>query len=424
MVKNLKLIALFLTLVISIFSVNAQTVLGTAKTEGFQVADPSFENWTQQFDGKPALGGGSTGANTGKGLWYGANVYKDLVGGVYGQVVYQTTEAKSGKYAAKLMDTKVGVVIVGIEIKEISPSWVTLGRPWSYLKGTDTGTATAGTDGGINFTHRPDTMSVWIKRYAPTPENFNLVYYAWKGTAKGHKYKAKSGGCQDAGEHIDEESDIRRVVKENINSCGTDVEAEQVAEGYYGDCGNKGTKITYGKQYANWTEIKVPIVYTKDVAPEKMNIILSASPYPEGRRTDGLNEGNYMIVDDLSLIYSSKIHELRLGGEKYSEFTANKYEYTYILPVSSDVATIKDIPAITAFRSGRQLNSNELTITPAAKLGDPTIITVKAEDGSSTTKYTIYFKLALSENSRLSNIYVNGTPIQGFTGYKSDYKNS
>ena len=421
MVKNLKLIALFLTLVISIFSVNAQTVLGTAKTEGFQVADPGFENWTQQFDGKPALGGGSTGANTGKGLWYGANVYKDLVGGVYGQVVYQTTEAKSGKYAAKLMDTKVGVTILGIPIEATSPSWVTLGRPWSYLKGTDTGTATAGTDGGINFTHRPDTMSVWIKRYAPTPENFNLVYYAWKGTAKGHKYKAKSGGCQDAGEHIDEESDIRRVVKENINSCGTDVEAEQVAEGYYGDCGNKGTKITYGKQYANWTEIKVPIVYTKDVAPEKMNIILSASPYPEGRRTDGLNEGNYMIVDDLSLIYSSKIHELRLGGEKYSDFTANKYEYTYILPVSSDVATIKDIPAITAFRSGRQLNSNELTITPAAKLGDPTIITVKAEDGSSTTIYTIYFKPAPSENSRLSNIYVNGTPIQGFTGYKSDY---
>ena len=421
MVKNLKLITLFLTLVISIFSVNAQTVLGTAKTEGFQVADPGFENWTQQFDGKPALGGGSTGANTGKGLWYGANVYKDLVGGVYGQVVYQTTEAKSGKYAAKLMDTKVGVTIFGIPIEETSPSWVTLGRPWSYLKGTDTGTATAGTDGGINFTHRPDTMSVWIKRYAPTPENFNLVYYAWKGTTKGHKYKAKSGGCQDAGEHIDEESDIRRLVKENINSCGTDVEAEQVAEGYYGDCGNKGTKITYGKQYANWTEIKVPIVYTRDVAPEKMNIILSASPYPEGRRTDGLNVGNYLIVDDLSLIYSSKIHELRLGGEKYSDFTANKYEYTYILPVSSDVATIKDIPAITAFRSGRQLNSNELTITPAAKLGDPTIITVKAEDGSSTTKYTIYFKPALSENSRLSNIYVNGTPIQGFTGYKSDY---
>lgn len=418
MVKNLKLITLFLTLVISIFSVNAQTVLGTAKTEGFQVADPSFENWSQSFNGKPALGGGSTGANTGKGLWYGANVYKNVIGiEAFGHVVHQISEAHSGNYAAKLVDTEVGAA----GITETSPSWVTLGTPWAYLDGLKVGSATAGTDGGVKFTARPDTMAVWIKRYAPTPENFNLVYYAWKGTAKGHKYKAKSGGCQDAGEHIDEESDIRRVVKENINSCGTDVEAEQVAEGYYGDCGNKGTKITYGKQYANWTEIKVPIVYTKDVAPEKMNIILSASPYPEGRRTDGLNEGNYMIVDDLSLIYSSKIHELRLGGEKYSEFTANKYEYTYILPVSSDVATIKDIPAITAFRSGRQLNSNELTITPAAKLGDPTIITVKAEDGSSTTKYTIYFKPALSENSRLSNIYVNGTPIQGFTGYKSDY---
>jgi hypothetical protein len=89
---------------------------GTAKTDGLQVADPSFENWSQTFDGKPALGGGSTGENTGKGLWYGANVYKDLVGGVYGQVVYQTKEAKSGTYAAKLMDTEVGVEILGLPI--------------------------------------------------------------------------------------------------------------------------------------------------------------------------------------------------------------------------------------------------------------------------------------------------------------------
>ncbi|MBR2493386.1 MAG: hypothetical protein IKB64_08040, partial [Paludibacteraceae bacterium] len=104
MVKNLKLIALFLTLVISIFSVNAQTVLGTAKTEGFQVADPSFENWSQSFNGKPALGGGSTGANTGKGLWYGANVYKNVIGiEAFGHVVHQISEAHSGNYAAKLV---------------------------------------------------------------------------------------------------------------------------------------------------------------------------------------------------------------------------------------------------------------------------------------------------------------------------------
>ena len=100
MVKNLKLIALFLTLVISIFSVNAQTVLGTAKTEGFQVADPSFENWSQSFNGKPALGGGSTGANTGKGLWYGANVYKNVIGIELNPTTGNV--AKSGEYKKEL----------------------------------------------------------------------------------------------------------------------------------------------------------------------------------------------------------------------------------------------------------------------------------------------------------------------------------
>ena len=405
MVKNLKLITLFLTLVISIFSVNAQTVLGTAKTEGFQVADPSFENWSQSFNGKPALGGGSTGANTGKGLWYGANVYKNVIGiEAFGHVVHQISEAHSGNYAAKLVDTEVGAA----GITETSPSWVTLGTPWAYLDGLKVGSATAGTDGGVKFTARPDTMAVWIKRVSEGTEHINLVYYSWKGTSRADSYLNKDGGCTST-THYDEESDIRKTLDPNI--CNTAVSATQIGEGNF----------QTSNQYSDWTQIKVPIQYYTNDIPEKMNIILSASNYPEGRRNDGLFVGNYMIVDDLELIYSSKIQELRLGGEKYSEFTANKYEYTYILPVSSDVATIKDIPAITAFRSGRQLNSNELTITPAAKLGDPTIITVKAEDGSSTTKYTIYFKPALSENSRLSNIYVNGTPIQGFTGYKSDY---
>lgn len=419
--KKLNLLSLSLLILFSlaVSTVSAQTVSGKAVTNGFQVADPGFENWSQQFDGKPALGGGSTGANTGKGLWYGANVYKDLVGGVYGQVVYQTTEAKSGKYAAKLVDTKVGVTIVGIEIKEISPSWVTLGRPWSYLNGTDTGTATAGTDGGINFTHRPDTMSVWIKRHAPTPENFNLVYYAWKGTAKGHKYKPKGGGCQDAGEHIDEESDIRRVVKANINSCGTDVEAEQVAEGYYGDCGNTGTKITYGKQYANWTEIKVPIVYTKDVAPEKMNIILSASPYPEGRRTDGLNEGNYMIVDDLSLVYSSQIYVVEADGRALPDFNKDVYNYTIELP---EDATDASVPAnIVGKRSGRKLSGSEISITNPRKLGEPITIVVTAEDKSSTSTYTLTYIRKKSVNAQPKAILVNGTPINGFSGNLTTY---
>ena len=406
MVKNLKLITLFLTLVISIFSVNAQTVLGTAKTEGFQVANSSFDDWGgAAYDGKemPAV-------------WNVANVTQ--VGMKF--PVIDKVEGRTGN-AVKMRETKVGAM----GIFEVSPSWITLGMPWTELPSiTEVKKATAGTSGGIKFTARPDTMTIWVKREATNTKNldgdfvgdsvnFNLVYYSWIGTSKGASYKGKNNDCtkiSDASKTTNEESDIRWDT--DRNECQRLQAATQVAEGAY---------RSYTKTISQWTKIKVPIEYKGNEKPEMMNIILSASNYPNKRSQTGLAEGNSLTVDDLELIYSSKIHELRLGGEKYSEFTANKYEYTYILPVSSDVATIKDIPAITAFRSGRQLNSNELTITPAAKLGDPTIITVKAEDGSSTTKYTIYFKPALSENSRLSNIYVNGTPIQGFTGYKSDY---
>ncbi len=411
---NLLSLSLLILFSLAVSTVSAQTVPGNAVTNGFQVADPGFEDWSATFDKGPALGGRN---NPMQGLWYGADVEQTapIVGTIYGKVVKQSTDVHSGTYAAKLIDTEVGAA----GITEVSPSWVTLGKPWAYINGIQTGTATAGTDGGVPFTHRPDTMSVWIKRYAPSPENFNLVYYAWKGTAKGHLYKPKGGGCQDAGEHIDEESDIRRVVEANINSCGTDVEAEQVAEGYYGDCGNKGTKITYGKQYANWTEIKVPIVYTRDFAPEKMNIILSASPYPEGRRTDGLNAGNYLIVDDLSLVYSSQIYVVEADGRALPDFNKDVYNYTIELP---EDATDASVPAnIVGKRSGRKLSGSEISITNPRKLGEPITIVVKAEDNSSTSTYTLTYIRKKSVNAQPKAILVNGTPINGFSGSLTTY---
>ena len=407
MLKKLNLIALLCLSFLLGTSLQAQTVMtGTAKTSGYQVVDPGFENWSQTFDGAPALGGGSTGNNTGKGLWYGSNVYKNVSGmEVYGQVVYQTTDKRSGNYAAKLVDTKVGVTILGINIKEVSPAWVTLGTPWAYLEGTSTGSATAGTDGGIAFTARPDTMSVWIKRVSEGTENINLVYYSWRGTSMADSYKNKDEGCTST-THYDEESDIRTQF--DPNTCGTDQQASQVADGY----------IRTTATYNNWTQIKVPIKYLTNDIPEKMNIILSASNYPEGRRNDGLVEGNYMIVDDLSLEYSSQIYDLRFNKEPWVKFKKDVYEYTYLL---GEDATVDQIPEITAYRSGRQLNGSEITINKAKNLGEPTTILVKAEDGSSTSTYTIYFKATESTNSRLSNIYVNGTAVPSFNGYVTDY---
>ena len=111
-----------------------------------QVPNPSFEDWGgAKFDGKeqPAS-------------WNVSNIEQV---GIKFNLTHQES-GHTGSYSLMVQDTKVGA----LGITEVSPGYFSLGKPWSHLEGIDTKTATAGTSGGLNFTHRPDSMSVWIKR--------------------------------------------------------------------------------------------------------------------------------------------------------------------------------------------------------------------------------------------------------------------
>ena len=384
---------------------------GTANAS-YQVPNSNFEDWTgAKYNNKemPAT-------------WNPSNVTQ---AGMEFPVIDKVS-GRSGN-AVKIRETWVGVDGIA---EEISPSWITLGKPWTYLPSLlEVNKATAGTSGGINFTARPDSMSVWVIREAPYTNsikgdfvgdsvNFNLVYYSWNGTSKATSYKGKNKGCttvSDASMNTNEESDIRWQTDRNACNSRTQV-ATQVGEGAY---------RSYTKRIGSWTKITVPITYYNNEVPEMMNIILSASNYPNYRSQTGLamgaskEETNYLLVDDFALIYSSQIHELRIDGIKLEEFNKDTYTYTYTL--ASEFATVDDIPEIKAKRSGRDLSGKEIVINKPKKLADPVTVVVTAEDGSSTTTYTIYFKAALSTNSRLSNIYVNGEAVQGFAGAKLDY---
>lgn len=352
-------------------------------TSAQQLPNSNFEAWGNSFDGNPQPSN-----------WTGSNVTQV---GMKFTLVYQSTDAHTGSYSVKMADKEVGAM----GITEISPSWLTLGTPWSYLEGLSTSSATAGTDGGISFAYRPDTMAVWIKRQSNGLEDMNLVYYSWRGQSKGDKYLNKGNGCTST-THYDEESDIRQSTDKN--SCGTSVQATQVAEGLL------RTKTVYN----NWTLVKVPITYYNDQIPEKMNIILSASNYPNFRANSGLYDGNSLLVDDISLIYSSKIHEIRLNGIALPGFKTNTTEYTYEIPKGSS------IPTITCYRSGRLLSGSEISVNYAAA-GTPTQITVNAGDGSSTTTYKVTFVYTRSQNCKLNGISVNGTPISGFNSSVTNY---
>lgn len=379
-------------------------LFGVSSLFAQQVPNPSFEDWSgEKFDGEIQPKD-----------WYGSNISQV---GINFNLTHREA-GHTGSYSMMVKDTEVGA----LGITEVSPGYFSLGKPWSFLEGIDTKTATAGTSGGWSFKYRPDTMSVWIKRTGANvdKEDFYLLYYAWSGTAKGSKYKAKNGNCSSPGTQTNEESDIRLAL--DANECGTDQKANQIAEGMWRE----------KKEYGNWTNIKVPIYYFNNDVPTMMNIIFSASNYPNYRANSGLYNGNALYVDDVELIYSSKIQKLYVGGKEWKGFNPNTTE-EQVYSLGKSASSIPEIKAYrgagqisnargeTATFSGRELTGSEISINNGEIDGNPTTITVKAEDGKSTMTYKIKFVRQASTNAKLANIFVNGQGISGFQPTLTSY---
>ena len=377
---------------------------GITSVSAQQVPNPGFEDWSgAQFDGKIQPKD-----------WNVSNIEQV---GIKFNLTHQES-GHSGSYSLMVQDTKVGAM----GITETSPGYFSLGQPWSWISGIDTKSATAGTSGGINFKYRPDSMSVWIKRTGANvdKEDFYLLYYSWSGTAKSSKYKAKSGSCSSPGTQTNEESDIRLAL--DANECGTDQKANQIAEGMWRE----------KKEYGEWTNIRVPIYYFNDDVPEMMNIIFSASNYPNYRANSGLYEGNSLYVDDVELIYSSKIDKLYIKDREWKAFDPNSAEeQVYSVGKATEIPSIfgvRGAGSLTNARGdkatfpGRKLGGEEFQILQQGTIdGDPMIIQTKAADGSSTSTYKIKFVSVASNNARLADIQVNGNNIAGFNAYLNTY---
>jgi hypothetical protein len=335
-----------------------------------QLPDCHFENWSKTYNNDAQL------AN-----WNGSNVTQV---GLKFTFMYQK-QGRTGS-CAYVADREIGA----IGITAVGPGYMSLGQPWQYMKGLTIKSATAGTEGGIAWKYRPDTMVVWVKRVGPATEkeDFHLLYYSWIGTAKSSHYKAKNGSCTST-ERINEESDIRTAT--DGNECGIDQPVKQVAEGWY----------RARAKYNEWTQIKVPILYKSDGRPTMCNVIFSAGNYPAFRANDGLYNGNALYVDDVELIYSSRIDKFVVNGKEWKEFNPNseKEQICKLAEGQSDVtiSALRGIGSLTNIKgekarfNGRKLDSQEMTVSAGEINGKPWIITVKAEDGSSTHTYKIKF---------------------------------
>ena len=307
-------------------------------------------------------------------------------------------------------------------ITEKTPGYFTLGKPWQYISGLNVDGATGGTDDGLSFTYRPDSMYVWIKRggSSAATENYSVLFYSWTGTSKSSNYRSKDKkSCTNTGQHTNEESDIRQAL--DANDCGTTTKATQIAEGW----------VFEKKQYNDWTQIKVPIYYFNDEVPQMCNVIFSSTGYPNFRNQAGVVVGNSLCVDDVELIYSSKIEHLYIGGVEWSGFDPNSSEeQVYSVGHTTEVpevygtrgaGKITNLNGTTVNFPGRKLSSSEMTVSYGKVDGAATVITVKSGDGKSTRTYKIKMVQAASENAKLKSILVNGNPISNFNPQVGEY---
>ena len=132
------------------------------------------------------------------------------------------------------------------------------------------------------------------------------------------------------------------------------------------------------------------------------NVIFSAGNYPAFQANDGLYDGNAIYVDDLQLIYSSRIDKLTINGKEWKEFDPDSEKLqTFKLPKQDEAKTIKleafrgmgslkNIKGDKATFNGRKLDANEMSVQPGEINGKPWVITVKAEDNSSAHTYRIH----------------------------------
>lgn len=239
-----------------------------------------------------------------------------------------TPEGERTKHSVNMTNKYLGAMGMG----STAPAYTTLGTAWSYGDADHVGTAEdksdGGSYGGLDFTFRPDAVSMMIKRSHATEasegtinaeEKATIIIYSWKGSTTstvrvGTDYAGFMGfiGKDEAKDvtMTDRDKDVLGMITDGVTK----------SEGF--ELISKTENYIEGN-IADWTQKVFPIEYLSESTPEKLNIVIACSDY-FNRPNLGVN--NTLDVDDVALVYYSTLSKLTIGGSEIA-LTADTYEY-------------------------------------------------------------------------------------------------
>ena len=285
--------------------------LGALTLTAQQLPNNGFETgWAKTT---PYTGGASTQTNgESPADWTVAHVagYKLGIFWTGKTVVGEKVTGYNSTYAAKVENVPNSVAK-----SQKVPGYITLGTSFNTAN-TSGDEKDGGTFGGISFSYRPDAITFHYMREqaSGSTEQATVLAYAWKGTVKQGNVRVSIG------------LNPTKVTMENRDR---NILEKETA---YGDTSLKSADFeaiatiehAITGAASDWTELTIPFEYKSSATPSMINVIFSAGDYfsttPE--------EGNTLTIDDVKLLYYSRLATLSVSGTPVEGFDSNTYTYS------------------------------------------------------------------------------------------------
>ncbi len=288
----------------------------------------------------------------------------------------------------------------------VIPGYFTLGKPWSTAVGMVAKNKDGGTFGGVEFNYRPDAISFYYQSTGAT-DRPTVVAYSWKGT---YEQASVPGNIVLSGSATKVTmTDRDRCV---LNMFGGSTQGGSVTA--------EGTRIgvintRLNAEQPTWKQEVIPFEYSSIDTPEKINVIFSVGDYFSSSPVNN----NSLSVDEVKLLYYSRLASLSVNGTAVAGFESDKYEYDL-----SDV----EMPAVNAVTynflgtSGSQnasveTNRNVMKITVSNSNAGGVDV-----DGEATHTYTLTFKeQTVVEMPAYAKGYFDGSVSVSFESFDDEY---
>ena len=378
----------------------ALAVTGTATAQ--QLPNGTFDGeWETCYPNA-----GTDAVGTQPTCWGASNVFQMMSF----ELVTQGTDRTSSDgnaHSVHMNNTFCGLAF--LQIGAAAPAYITLGDAWNYGDYQDLNSENDASDGGsyggVEFTFRPDAITLWVKRTHATSadagtvnanEKATVLVYSWKGETTS-KVGIGLDMSNTGGTIIDmpnRDKDVLGMITDGVTK-SDDFELISQSENYIE--GN----------LTEWTQLTYPIEYLSENEPEMLNIVIASSDY-FNRPNLGVN--NTLDVDDVTLVYYSTLSALTIGGNEIalSNDTYN-YEGTGSLPTSADevVATTKSQFATADVEIDNAASTVTITVTNQGgadidgKTSHTYVITYPA--AAEATQYTGYLNIEMMGNQLATN---------------------